>query len=128
MTGVQTCALPIYGFSRLTLYASAVDRAMQVGWFREWGTTLAGFTTKGVPLLHAGLQSIDISKAASGELIDLNHDVFASNPVMSEDIRQLLQSGSQLAPERRLTTLVPKDSGAGTSRYWSYEPLAVVRR
>jgi esterase/lipase superfamily enzyme len=117
-----------HGFSRLTLYASAVDRAMQVGWFREWGTTLAGFTTKGVPLLHAGLQSIDISKAASGELIDLNHDVFASNPVMSEDIRQLLQSGSQLAPERRLTTLVPKDSGAGTSRYWSYEPPAVVRR
>ena len=65
---------------------------------------------------------------ASGDLLDLNHDVFASNPVMSEDIRQLLQSGSQLAPERRLTTLVPKDSGAGTSRYWSYEPLAVVRR
>jgi esterase/lipase superfamily enzyme len=113
-----------HGGSRLTLYASSVDRAMQVGWYREWGTTLAGYTSRGAPLVHAGLQSIDISKAASGDLLDLNHDVFASNPVMSEDIRQLLQSGSRLAPDRRLPTLVPKYAGAGTGApaYWSYEP------
>jgi esterase/lipase superfamily enzyme len=112
------------GVGHITLYASQVDRALEAGWFREWGTTLAGYSSRGVPLTHAHMQSIDITKGASGDLLDMNHDVFASNPVMSEDIRQLLQSGSQRTPDQRLPTLLPKKGGAGVPLYWSYEPPA----
>ncbi len=117
-----------HGGSRITLYASSVDRAMQVGWFREWGTTLAGYSGKGVPLVHAGMQSIDITKAASGDVTDLNHDVFASNPVMSEDIRQILQGGSRRPPELRLPTLLSRKGGAASLPYWFYELHAGPRR
>lgn len=112
--------LTAHGGSRITLYASAVDRALQVGWFREGITTFAGYSVNGVPLLHAGVQSIDITKAASGEIRDLNHDVFASNPVMSEDIRQILQNGSQRVPESRLPGLLVRRERAGSQPYWAY--------
>ena len=117
-----------HGGSRITLYASSVDRAMQLGWLREWGTTLAGYSQNGVPLVHAGMHSIDITKAASGDFTDVNHDVFASNPVMSEDIRQILQGGSQRSPELRLPTLLSRKSGSAALPYWFYEPHPAPRR
>jgi esterase/lipase superfamily enzyme len=113
-----------HGIDRITLYASAVDRAMWAGWAREWGTTLAGYAAGGVPLLHAHVQSIDITKAASPSLMELNHDVFASNPVMTEDMRQVLQAGSRRPPDSRLPTLRPQPLGGNPRAYWSYVPLA----
>jgi esterase/lipase superfamily enzyme len=110
-----------HGGGRITLYASAVDRALQVGWFREWGTTLAGYVSGGVPLLHPHVQSIDITQAASGDTADLNHDVFASNPVMSEDIRQILQLGSHTEPDVRLPGLLTKCGSPG-EQFWVYTP------
>lgn len=116
-----------HGIDRITLYASAVDRAMWAGWAREWGTTLAGYAAGGVPLLHAHVQSIDISKAANPGLLELNHDVFASNPVMTEDMRQVLQSGSRRPPDSRLPTLRPQPLGGNPRAYWSYLPPAAAR-
>ena len=112
-----------HGFTRLTLYASHDDRALQAGWWREWGTTLAGYSAKvDEPLTHRGMQSIDITQAASGDLTDLNHDVFASNPVISEDIRQLVHNGTRLTPERRLPGLLHERCPSGALPYWYYEP------
>lgn len=112
--------------ARFTLYASAVDRAMWVGNLREW-SSLAGYSALGVPLLHAAVQSIDISRASSGAVADLNHDVFASNPVMSEDIRQLLQAGpARRDPSERLPGIVGAMKGPGGLPYWTYAPKAAL--
>jgi esterase/lipase superfamily enzyme len=111
-----------HGIDRFTLYASSADVAMKAGWFREWGTTLAGYAANGMPLLHDRVHSIDITKAAAPGLMELNHDVFASNPVMSEDIRQVLQQGSQRPPDRRLSTLKLQRGPHDPVPHWSYEP------
>jgi len=119
-------AIASNGGGRITLYASNVDRALQIGWLREWGTTLAGYARDGAPLCHPALQSIDITRAASGEATDLNHDVFASNPVMSEDIRQLLQAGSSRLPDVRLPGLFRR-GGEESRPYWTYDPALSQR-
>lgn len=116
------------GIRRFTLYASSADKAMWAGWLREWATSLAGYASSGVPLWHPSVQSIDISKAAEPGLLQLNHDVFASNPVMSEDIRQLLQQGQQRPPNQRMPMMKVQRSPDAGRAYWSYEPPAPARR
>lgn len=98
---------------------------MWVGNLREW-SSLAGYSVLGVPLLHPAVQSIDISRASSGDVTDLNHDVFASNPVMSEDIRQLLQAGPRRDPNLRLPGIVSAVKAPGSLPYWTYAPKAAV--
>jgi esterase/lipase superfamily enzyme len=112
------------GFQRFTLYASAVDKALLAGYVREWGTVLAGRVANGEPLVHAAVQSIDVSEAGSEGLTNLNHDVFASNPVLTEDIRQLLQKG-QRPPHRRIPTLKERSAKIASRTYWYYgQPAA----
>ena len=106
-----------HGVNRVTLYASAGDRALMVGRLAEL-TVLAGFVDKEQPVLHPNLQSIDITK--SGGMNSLDHDVFASNPVMMEDIRQLLQTGVR-PPHERSAQLVAQPSKSDV-RYWQYVP------
>ena len=110
-----------------TLYASAADKAMWAGWFGEHAKTLAGFSSDGRPPLHTSVQSIDISRAASAGLLAMNHDVFTSNPVMNEDMRQLLQQGRRAPPDQRLSVLKARRQGAGPD-YWVYEPASGTGR
>ncbi len=105
---------------RFTLYASALDKALWAGRFREGGKVLAGYIVAGRPLVLPGLQSIDVSAAGSLGLKNLNHDVFASNPVMMEDIRQLLRTGRR-PPDQRLAVLRPQPSPE-QPEFWRYEP------
>ncbi|MEP6739632.1 MAG: alpha/beta hydrolase [Caldimonas sp.] len=116
-----------HGMDHVTLYASAADKAMWAGWAREGLTTLAGYSSSGVPLLHEHMQSIDITQAANPGVIEMNHDVFASNPVMTEDMRQVLQLGSQRSPETRLPTFKLQRNRSGAQAYWFYEPVAAGR-
>ncbi|MDO9314051.1 MAG: alpha/beta hydrolase [Burkholderiaceae bacterium] len=116
------------GIRRFTLYASSADKAMWAGWLRERATSLAGYASNGVPLWHPSVQSIDISKASEPGLLQLNHDVFASNPVMSEDIRQVLQQGQKRLPNQRMPLMKVQRSPDEGKTYWSYEPPAAVRR
>lgn len=116
-----------HGIRRFTLYASSADKAMWAGWLREWATSLAGYASSGLPLWHPSVQSIDISKASEPGLLQLNHDVFASNPVMSEDIRQVLQQGQQRLPNQRMPLMKVQRSPDGGKTYWSYEPPAAQR-
>jgi esterase/lipase superfamily enzyme len=104
---------------RFTLYASAVDKAMRVGYWREGLTVLAGYVNSGQPLLNANVQSIDVSEAGTIGLTNLNHDVFASNPVMTEDMRQLLQTGRR-PPHKRIPTLEQRPAKAKAGIYWYY--------
>lgn len=107
------------GFNRITLYASAVDKALRAGYWREWFTVLAGYVASGQPLLHPNVESIDVSEAGMIGLKQLNHDVFTSNPVMTEDMRQLLQNGLR-PPDRRIPTLEARSVGSKKNSYWYY--------
>jgi hypothetical protein len=69
------------------------------------------------------VQSIDLSMAGSSGMTDLNHDVFTSNPVMTEDIRQLLSGGRQRTPNERLPLLRCSLHADGV-RYWRYDATA----
>lgn len=107
-----------HGLQRVTLYASADDRALKAGFLAERLTVLAGYVDDGLPVQHPILESIDIT--ASGGINFLDHDVFASNPVMMEDIRQLLQTGVR-PPHKRAAHFVARPSESD-ARYWQYTP------
>ena len=111
------------GLRSFTLYASAVDRAMQAGWIREGRKVLAGYVADGLPVLHPNLESIDVTEG--GGINFLNHDVFASNPVMTEDIRKLLQT-RQRPPHLRLKAFEAHRSASGVE-YWRYRVEASPR-
>ena len=115
------------GAVSFTLYASAADKAMWVGWLGEHGNALAGFSAEGRPPRHPSVQSIDISKAARPGFREMNHDVFTSNPVMNEDMRQLLQKGRQTPPDQRLSVLKARHDASGPD-YWVYEPAPDLKR
>jgi esterase/lipase superfamily enzyme len=112
-------ALERGGLRHITLYASGVDKAMWAGFAREGGTVLAGAAANGEPLVHRGVESIDISEAGIPGFANLNHDVFASNPVMTEDMRQLLQRGER-PPSRRLPNLQKRTTRSQGGVYWYY--------
>jgi hypothetical protein len=84
--------------------------------------TLAGYSANGRPLRHSHVQSIDLSHAGVPGMTELNHDVFASNPVMSEDMRQVFQHGSEHRPDQRLSVLKCRGGEAGGIPYWVYDP------
>ncbi len=70
----------------------------------------------GLPFTHPGVESIDISEAGAAfglTHFELNHDVFTANPVMLEDMRQLLQNGTR-PPEKRMPALERRDG------FWYY--------
>lgn len=113
------------GMNRFTLYASSFDRALLVGNVfdgRKFSlvvpVVLAGYVANGEPVVHPKMQSIDVSEARAG-LLNMNHDVFATNPVMTEDIRQLLQTGER-RPDKRLMQLLEPRPSAAKVRFWAY--------
>jgi esterase/lipase superfamily enzyme len=105
------------GLKRLTLYASRNDLALRAGAIREYGTTLAGYVASGIPFLTPGLDTIDASEGGN-ESFEFNHDVFAANPAVIDDIRQLLQNGTR-PPGTRLAALEKRTSANGAV-YWTY--------
>jgi esterase/lipase superfamily enzyme len=107
----------------LTLYASKTDKAMWAGFVRERLTVLAGYASDGKPLLHPSIASIDLTEAGVPGLLNLNHDVFAANPVMTEDMRALLQNGKR-DPGKRVPTLKPCGK---PPIYWSHTPVRCER-
>jgi hypothetical protein len=100
---------------------------MRAGFVREGGTVLAGYVASGQPLLNAHVESIDISEAGATGITTLNHDVFASNPVMTEDMRQLLQTGRR-PPSERIPALERRTARSPAGIYWYYrQPVPAAR-
>lgn len=101
--------------SRKTLYASTADRALFMSRFVWQGTPAGYFTKRQGPLVVGGVETIDIS-AAGDSLLSLNHDVFASNPAITNDIRLLLRDA--LHPPDKRARLERVDGKDGP--YWVY--------
>ena len=111
------------GIDHFTLYASLSDKAMWGGLWKE-KAILAGFSPFGLLVRHPPVQSIDLTLAGLPGLATLNHDVFASNPAMTEDMRQLLQQSPRRTPDQRLSLLRCRAGEPGKLRYWVYDPAA----
>jgi len=96
----------------VTLYASANDWALGIsGWV--WG--LVG-RAGGIPSVVAGVETIDVT-AAGSSLLGLNHDLYATNPTIFNDMRRLLEV-SEHPPDKRSSAFQPTATQDGT--YWLY--------
>jgi esterase/lipase superfamily enzyme len=100
-----------------TLYASRSDWALRISqWL--WGEARAGYIGKDTPLIAPGVDTIDIT-AAGTSLFALNHDLYASSPILVADMRRILQAGAR-PPDKRTKEFERIDSGVGT--YWRLRP------
>lgn len=96
----------------VTLYASARDWALGIsGWV--WG--LVG-RAGAIPSVVAGVETIDVT-AAGSSLLGLDHDLYATNPTIFNDMRRLLELGEH-PPDKRSPVFQPTATENGT--YWLY--------
>jgi esterase/lipase superfamily enzyme/tetratricopeptide (TPR) repeat protein len=105
---------------KFTLYAARSDWALRLsGWLR--GVARAGYINKDQPLIVSGVDTIDITNAGT-RLFDLNHDLYASSPILIADMRRILEN-SEWPPDKRTKEFEPVASKAGT--YWRLLPPQV---
>jgi esterase/lipase superfamily enzyme len=100
----------------VTLYASTSDRALNISaWV--WGVVgRAG----AVPSVVKGVETIDVT-AAGSSFLGLNHDLYATNPAIFNDMRLVLELGTH-PPDKRSSSFEPTTTADGT--YWSYRRQA----
>ncbi len=111
-------AQSIQGLSKgVTLYASSNDLALQAS-RRVWGSYRAGDVPPSGPMLVAGVDTIDVTKAST-EVFALNHSGYAQNSDLLGDVGALIEKGLH-PPEARSAKLHPVASAKGG--YWRYLP------
>jgi esterase/lipase superfamily enzyme/Tfp pilus assembly protein PilF len=102
---------------KFTLYAARADWALRIsGWLR--GNARAGYVSKDQPLIVKGVDTIDITSAGTS-LFDMNHDLYASNPILVGDIRRIIEKG-EWPPDKRTKEFEQVSSKDGT--YWRLLP------
>lgn len=115
----QTAALAGH---KMTLYASAYDKALWISFLRNVsvraGTVRFGLLSSGRPVITPGVDSIDVSDAGR-DYFNANHDVYASNPYVANDLRRLLQSGERPPHRRSLGVLLER--GRQPEQYWVFQ-------
>lgn len=98
--------------ANFTLYSSTSDRALGVsGWL--WG--IVG-RVGAVSAVAPGVETIDVTEAGSS-LLGLNHDLYATNPTIFNDMRLVLELGKH-PPDKRSSVFEPRSTKSGT--YWMY--------
>ncbi|MET4072645.1 esterase/lipase superfamily enzyme [Bradyrhizobium sp. S3.2.6] len=108
----------VQGFvSGMTLYASSADRVLRESMRVARGTPRAGYVD-GKPLVLPGIDTIDVTSMGD-ELLGLNHDTFASNRSLIDDIGLLLDGVRP--PNRRLRQIRPVPEDPPTE-YWKFVP------
>ena len=104
--------------SGLTLYASSDDRAMQAS--RTFAQApRAGDVISGVPTVTDGVDAIDVT-AVGDDLLGLNHDTFASNRSVIDDISLVLRHIRP--PDSRLGGDQGRSRGRQQANLWRYAP------
>jgi esterase/lipase superfamily enzyme len=101
----------------MTLYASNSDRALITS--RQLAKKpRAGDSFDDGPITLANMESIDVS-AIGDEMFGLNHNVFASNRSLIDDIGRLLATGSR-PPDIRSPQIRGAPEGSQPPKYWRY--------
>ena len=103
----------------MTLYASANDKAL-VASRKAARKPRAGDLVGGRPVLLSNIESIDVS-AIGDEMFGLNHNVFASNRSLVDDIGRLVLSGAR-PPNQRSPQIRCVPEGNDPPDYWRYVP------
>ena len=116
------------GPMRLTLYAASADRSLWDAWQAGGQTSLAGEASMGLPLLHRSVQTLDLAKSSMPGVSQLNGDRLVMNPLISQDLRALLQPGPARSPERRNPLLRLVRSADGGTVWWAYDPKPAPRK
>jgi esterase/lipase superfamily enzyme/Tfp pilus assembly protein PilF len=101
--------------AHVTLYVSADDKAL---WLSSWlkSRTRAGYVN-GTPVPITGAETIDITGVPSATFFALNHDVYASTPVIVGDMRGVLLGEGP--PDVRTKELHRISMAQGV--YWKYQ-------
>lgn len=102
----------------VTLYACSTDRALEASKRAAGGMPRAGDVPAGGPLVLAGIDTIDVS-ALGRDWLGLNHDVFATNRAVMDDIALLLGAGTH---PPRLPVVTGMPVGATPPAYWRFAP------
>jgi esterase/lipase superfamily enzyme len=103
----------------MTLYASANDKALVISRGAA-GKPRAGDVFNGGPILLPNIESIDVSTIGA-EMFGLNHNVFASNRSLIDDIGRLVLSGVR-PPDQRSPQIRCVPEGIIPPHYWRYVP------
>lgn len=108
-----------------TLYASSIDWALRVS------SALRAYDRAGYfddePLVAPGFDTLDITRPAKSwfSWFALNHDVYATDPVLVADMRRLISDGAR-PPDRRTRYFERVDRSAGS--YWKLRSPDVIER
>jgi esterase/lipase superfamily enzyme len=103
----------------MTLYASAKDKALVLSRSAA-GKPRAGDVFNGGPILLPNIESIDVS-AIGDEMLGLNHNAFADNRSLIDDIGRLVLSGDR-PPDQRSPQIRCVPEGIVPTAYWRYVP------
>ncbi len=108
--------------SHMTLYATKRDKALVASWLgnlfsKRAGSVGWGYLSSGAPVIAKGVDSIDVTDAGP-DAFDNNHDNYARNAVIGDDLRQLFLTG--LHPPDARNSAVFKRCSAPDGQYWSY--------
>ncbi|MEL6871847.1 MAG: alpha/beta hydrolase [Pseudomonadota bacterium] len=117
--GFEFLAGQIKGVSAgVTMYANANDRALEASRQFWGGVPRAGDVPESGPVIVAGVDTIDVTAAASStDIFALNHSGYAENKALLNDIQLLLQTGER-PPDKRVPILQRVTTPNGS--YWKY--------
>jgi esterase/lipase superfamily enzyme len=100
----------------VTLYASANDRAMRASREVHNDAWRAGDLKDGVPVIVAGIDSVDVS-AINTDFLSLNHSTYADTKELLNDIWRLMRTGER-PPHLRNNAVRRMPTNGGD--YWRY--------
>jgi esterase/lipase superfamily enzyme len=102
----------------MTLYASAMDRALIASRKLAGNIPRAGDVTGMGPILIDAIDSIDVT-AVGDDVFGLNHGVFASKKSILNDVKLLLSRGIR-PPSERLAEIRGRPDGPPPFKWWQY--------
>jgi esterase/lipase superfamily enzyme len=102
----------------MTLYASSKDKALAASKMLALDIPRAGDVPSTGPIVLPGMDTIDVS-AFGEEFLGLDHDTFASNRSLVDDIARLLLLG-QRPPGTRTPQLRGRPEANNPPLYWLY--------
>lgn len=101
---------------RLTIYASANDRALQVSARLAGAVERVGGIYRDAPLVFTNVDTVDVSSAKT-DYFGLNHSAYAESFLLLNDIAVLLRDGTR-PPGVRTPLLKERNTQQGP--YWKY--------
>jgi esterase/lipase superfamily enzyme len=102
--------------AKITMCASAADKALLASDKKAWGTCLGYIDAKG-PNLFDGIETIDVT-AVGDDMLGLNHSTFSASSAVLNDIGRLIVSGTH--PPGVPTPILRNMPDRKNTKYWMY--------